>query len=100
MAQLVDDAQLAQWFPETLPATREMHRDAAEAYIIRRCRVPEGPAPADLVEACRLLVARYLARESSPDGTLGMSEFGAGRIATIDRDIEGLIAPYRPVVFG
>lgn len=98
--QMVSDEQLAKWFPQEPPTEVGMHRDAAEAYITRRCRIPEGTPPADLVEAVRLLVARYLARRSSPDGTLGMSEFGAGRIATIDRDIEGLIAPYRPVVFG
>lgn len=97
---LVSDEQLVQWFPEASPVDRGMHRDAAEAYIGGRCRIPEGTPPPELVAAVRLLVARYLARENSPDGFVGMSEFGPARISTIDRDVQSLIAPYRPVVFG
>jgi len=101
---IVDDVQLGEWFPGESATELGMQRDAAEAYIRNRCVLPEiAPGedfPGDIVGAVRLLVARYLARRNSPDGTLGMSEFGAGRIATVDRDIQAMIAPYRPVVFG
>lgn len=98
---LVSDEQLGQWFPEVPPADRGMYRDAAEAYIGSRCRIPEGVVPPkDLVEAVRLLVARYAARQNSPEGFVGMSEFGPARISTVDRDVESLIGPYRRVVFG
>lgn len=99
-APIVDDAQLARWFPTEPPSEVQERRDAAEAYIRRVCRVPEGGAPADLVQAVHLMVARYLARRNSPDGTLGMSEFGVGRISAVDRDIEQLLGPHRRVVFG
>lgn len=102
--EIVSDEKLIQWFPNESAAELGMQRDAAEAYIWNRCIIPEplpgSEVPGDLVGAVRLLVARYLARRNSPDGTLGMSEFGAGRIATVDRDIEAMLAPYRPVVFG
>lgn len=99
---MVSDSQLQQWFPGEPLSVLQERRGAAEAYIRRHCIVPaEGEAPeADLVMAVQLLVARYLARRNSPDGTLGMSEFGVGRIATVDRDVEQLLAPYRKVVFG
>lgn len=61
---------------------------------------PVPPAPADLVQAVLLLTARYLARKNSPDGFLGMGEFGPARVPAVDRDVEALIGPYRPVVFG
>lgn len=104
---IVSSEQVATWFESTsLPEIVVAHQ-AAEAYIADRCVIPElvtdenGPVPpAALVQAVRLLTARYLARRNSPDGTLGMSEFGVGRIATIDRDVQQLIAPYRRVVFG
>lgn len=108
MARIVEDERLAQWFPEASEVDRLMHRDAAEAYVRGRCKLPTTvingevveQIPADLVEAVRLLVARYLARENSPEGFVGMSEFGPARIATVDRDVQSLIAPWRPVVFG
>ena len=101
MAQLVSDQQLAGWFPGEPAAVLQERRDAAEAYIRRMCRVPDQAADrAGLVMAVHLLVARYLARRNSPDGTLGMSEFGVGRISTVDRDVEQLLGPYRKVVFG
>ena len=102
---IVSSEQVATWFESTaLPEIVVAHQ-AAEAYIADRCVIPELVAdemvpPAALVQAVRLLTARYLARRNSPDGTLGMSEFGVGRIATIDRDVQQLIAPYRRVVFG
>lgn len=98
---LVSDETLTIWFPGENSVDLTLARNAAEAYIGHVCRVPDTlPAPGDLVQAVRLLVARLLARRNSPDGTLGMSEFGVGRIATVDRDIAQLIAPYRRVVFG
>ena len=100
--QLVSNEQLAQWFPGENESDLTLARDAAERYVGNVCRIPADleQVPADLVQAVRLLVARWLARRNSPDGTLGMSEFGVGRISTVDRDVLQLIAPYRRVVFG
>lgn len=78
---------------------------AAEAYVGKRVRWgepdPEGnwpPAPDDLVQAVTLLTRRYLARKSSPDGFVGMGEFGPARVPTSDRDVQLLIGPYRQAV--
>lgn len=102
MIELVSDEQLTARFPGESETELKIARDAAERYIDARCTLPEDPdrAPADLVQATWLLIARYLARRNSPDGTLGMSEFGVGRISTVDRDVEQLLAPHRRVVFG
>ena len=101
MAQLrVPDATVREWFPHESETERTGLVRMAIAYIDSRCTVPDGEYPADLQQAVRLLVARHIARRNSPDGTLGMSEFGVGRIATVDRDIEAMLAPYRRVVFG
>lgn len=96
----VSDTTVQGWFPHEPPAEVHALRNMAVSYIEHRCRVPDGEYPADLQQAVRLLIARHLARRNSPDGTLGMSEFGVGRIATVDRDIEAMLAPYRRVVFG
>lgn len=86
--------------------------EAAEGYVWERIRPwyepdsegnppdPVPPAPATLGQAVRMLTARYYARRNSPDGFLGMSEFGPARVPTVDRDVEALIGPHRPVVFG
>ncbi|GAB3750056.1 head-tail connector protein [Microlunatus parietis] len=86
--------------------------EAAEDYVWQRIRAwyvpdaegnppdPVPPAPASLGQAVRQLTARYFARRNSPDGFLGMGEFGPARVPTVDRDVESLIGPYRPVVFG
>lgn len=97
---LVSDEQLLAWFPNEDPVERELARDAADAYILGRCVIPAGLPPADLVQAERLLIARYLSRRNSPDGMVGMSEFGPARITTVDADVRALIGPYRRVVFG
>lgn len=80
---------------------------SAEAAVAKSCRWPatdaageEHDAPADLVQAVVLRTARYLARRNSPEGVVGVNEFGPVRISTVDRDIEDLEAPWRPVVFG
>lgn len=102
MIELVSNDKLFARFPGENQEDLKIVRDAAEQYVAARCRLPETPGevPADLVQAVWLLIARYLARRNSPDGTLGMSEFGVGRISTVDRDVEQLLAPYRRVVFG
>lgn len=98
---LVTDDQLREWFPNEPLSELTPRREAAEAYVRSRCRIDADTSPpGDIVEAIRLLINRYLARRNTADGTYGMSEFGVGRIATVDRDIQALIAPYRPVVFG
>ena len=87
--------------PGTPDAAFETDYKAAEAYVQARCRWADGsPVPDDLVKAVVLLTARYQVRRKSPDGFVGMGEFGPARIATVDRDVTALIGPYRPVVFG
>ena len=74
--------------------------DAANAWVEKRVQ-HALPAPADLVKAVELLTNRLLSRENSPDGFVGMQETGGPvYIGRVDRDVESLIAPYRPVVFG
>ncbi|WP_041707505.1 hypothetical protein [Acidipropionibacterium acidipropionici] len=77
---------------------------SADAWVAARVRFrparPGWGTPEDLVQAVRLLTARYLARRNSPDGFLGMGEFGPARVPINDRDVNSLIAPYRRVVFG
>lgn len=79
----------------------------AEAAVARSCRWPSVDAdgypvraPEELVMAVVLRTARLIARRETPTGVLGVGEFGPVRIASIDRDIEELEAPWRKVVFG
>ena len=65
----------------------------------------DGGDPVDepyYTDALRLAVmlrtARYLARRNSPEGIIGLGEFGGVQIAVVDRDIAALEAPYMPVV--
>ena len=75
--------------------------DAANIWVEKRVRYTGAKAPADLVKAVELLTNRLLSRENSPDGFVGMQETGGPvYIGRVDRDVESLIAPYRPVVFG
>lgn len=77
---------------------------AAESYVLDRCDwdgmgAPlNEPAPDALVRAVELLTGRYLARRSSPDGFLGMGEFGPARVPVSDRDVDRLIFPHRKAV--
>ena len=77
---------------------------AANGWVEARIRPrpsTELEPPADLVQAVALLTNRYLSRDNSPDGFVGMQETGGPvYIGKVDRDVESLIAPYRPVVFG
>lgn len=80
---------------------------AAEGAVASACRWPAidpygmpAPVPEALVQAVVLRTARYLARRESPTGVLGVGDFGPVRIASVDRDIEELEAPWRRVVFG
>lgn len=54
--------------------------------------------PDDLVLAVCLMTARYLARRNSPDGFVGMGEFGPARISRVDQDVASLIGPWRRAV--
>lgn len=79
---------------------------AAEAYVGKRVRWAAEPgdgeewppAPDDLVQAVCFQTARYLARRSSPDGFVGMGEFGPARVPVTDRDVQALVDPYRRAV--
>lgn len=100
----LEDAQ-ASVGPGHAVADVEAAWKAAEAYVGKRVRWgepdPEGnwpSAPADLVQAVQMLTRRYLARKSSPDGFIGLGEFGPARVPTMDRDVQLLIAPYVRVV--
>ena len=72
------------------PATEQAHQ-SAEAWVEARVRLPEGPAPADLVLAVCLMTARFLARRNSPDGFVGMGEFGPARVSRIDQDRKSVV---------
>lgn len=50
--------------------------------------------PADLRQAIYLRTARYLSRRNSPDGLVGMADFGPARISRVDADIAALEGPY------
>ena len=93
-----------------LPAFKGVPRDrlenalvAANDWVQSRVRprpADEEKAPGGLRRAVELMTNRYLARESSPDGFVGMQETGSpAYIGRVERDAEALIAPYRPVVF-
>lgn len=105
--KLVKRDVAATWFPKVSQDEALEAIAAADAWVDARTRWPETQSdgvplepPSDLVQACRLLASRYLARRNSPDGFVGMGEMGPARITTVDRDVESLIAPWRPVVFG
>ncbi|MFT4295638.1 MAG: hypothetical protein QM582_09530 [Micropruina sp.] len=92
--------------PATAPRFVAAYK-AAEAATRKRCRWPYAdsdgdpiPAPDDLVQAVILRTGRYMARANSPDGLVGMGDLGMMRVSSVDRDIERLEAPWRPVVFG
>lgn len=59
-----------------------------------------GGWTADLRLACLLRVARYLARRNSPEGLVGFADFGPARVASVDRDVTALEAPYVKVLVG
>lgn len=88
-------------FAQVEPARLQPAWESAEAWVSKRVRpyTVGDVVPADVQEAVALMTARYLARESSPDGTLGMGDTIA-YLPKLDRDVESLIGPYRPVVFG
>lgn len=99
--------QVTAWFPTAPAEDLAVAHDAAESFIASRCRWPlvasDGSvldAPDALKQAVKLLVGRYLARRNSPDGIVGMDDLGAVRVGATDRDVEALIAPWKPVVFG
>lgn len=83
--------------------------NAAEAFVGKRVRwwtadeidQEEGypPAPDDLVLAVCLQTMRLLARRNSPEGVIGVQDLGAAYVPGTDRDVERLMAPYRPVGF-
>lgn len=87
-------------FASIADARLEPALDAANGWVEARVSY-EAPAPADLVKAVELLTNRLLSRENSPDGFVGMQETGGPvYIGRVDRDVESLIAPWKPVVFG
>jgi hypothetical protein len=60
---------------------------AAVEHQQRTLRFPESGYTDDLRFACMLRVARYLARRNSPEGIVGVGDFGGIQIASSDRDI-------------
>ena len=105
---IAEQADAEAWHPDVPVERARVAWAAAEGYIASRCSWPaydtDGralPAPAALVQAVRLLTARYLARHNSPDGLAAAGgELGPVRVAGTDRDVEALIGPYRRVVIG
>lgn len=104
---IVTEQQLRGWFPNVSDDDRKVASEAAESYVASRCRWPaiasdgtELAPPAALVEAVRILTHRYLERRNTPTGVIGMDDMGAVRVPGVDPDVERLIAPWKPVVFG
>ena len=88
--------------PATLPRLLVAWQ-SAEGYVAARCRwTPDaaGNPPAELVQAVILLTGRHLARYNSPDGIVGVADFGTARLPAQDADVRALIAPWRAMVFG
>ncbi len=92
-------AQTMPRFSKIAVARLRTSLDAANAWVGARCSWSTDDPPADLVQAVAMLTDRLLARESSPDGFVGMQESGPVYIGRVDRDIESLIAPHRRAVF-
>jgi len=105
---VVDQAKIIAEYPGHDEARVLTAWRAAEGFVAARCRWPmlaaDGVTPLDppdeLRQAVMLLTSRYLARWNSPDGLVGAGELGPVRVATVDRDVSALIAPWRTVVFG
>lgn len=47
--------------------------------------------PTDVIEACLLLATRYYKRGDSPEGVVGMGDFGPVRLPTEDADVRRLV---------
>lgn len=104
---IVTEGQLTSWYPGEPEADLTVAVAAAEDYIRSRCRWPavlsdgtRATPPAALVEAVRILTGRYLARRNTPTGVVGMDDMGAVRLPGSDADVEALIGPWKPVIFG
>lgn len=51
--------------------------------------------PLDVELACQILMAKYFHRKDTPQGVAGFSEFGVVRLISGDRDVTGLLDPFR-----
>lgn len=90
-------------------ADLELALSAANGWVTARVRdfsqVPAAEfgsdpwGPPELSQAVVLLAARYLARANSVEGLVSMGD-QAAYLPKVDRDVESLIEPFRPVVFG
>lgn len=59
---------------------------------------PSVPAP--IKEATLLQASRLFKRKDSPEGTLGMADFGVMTIARFDADVRELCGPFKAFAFG
>lgn len=53
--------------------------------------------PADVKQACYIQSHRVFTRAEAPTGVIGVGEFGAIRLTSVDRDVETILNPYRRV---
>jgi len=60
----------------------------------------DGDLPDAVYQAATLLAARWYRRRDSLDGTIGWGDLGVIRVGNRDPDVEALLAPWLPVVFG
>lgn len=56
--------------------------------------------PAEVKEACLLLISRYMTRKGSDFGTIGGGDIGIFRISPMDPDVMELLRPFREIVAG
>lgn len=102
MVDITSYAQAKVWHPKIDDAQLRVAWKAAEEYVSQRVEWSGDIPPAALVMAVKLMTARLLQREKSPEGVVGMDPDGLGavRVPQVDVDVIALIAPYRMVAFG
>ncbi len=102
MAAITTVEVVADWLDRSATDERVIRAfNAAHTYVLDRCTWPDGePPPDDLVMAVCFQTARVLERRNSPDGTIGVNEFGVVRVGTRDADVADLMGPWRQPVIG
>jgi hypothetical protein len=68
---------------------------AAKQAIVARCPgLASAACPPDVLYGCLLWTNRLLVRRQSPEGVVGVADLGIVNIASRDRDIGQMLAPW------